>query len=154
LLEQNLLSGDGNARAIAGTISQAAEQFKNDYILLGLQQYYARNGHNIGFNDLGAYLETYNYFLLDGRRITSTQRSRSRNFGSCIVYCDFRGKGFAGELDMVFKHKQFKVPESSETILVLIRWMKRSSLTPLDDGKFIWDDLSVPVEFKIFGNTN
>ncbi|KAJ7832106.1 hypothetical protein B0H13DRAFT_1915172 [Mycena leptocephala] len=140
--EQNLLSGDGNARATAGTISQAAKQLKNDYILLGLQQYYARNGHNIGFNDLGAYLETYNYFLLDGRRITSTQRSRSRNFGSSIVYCDFRGKGFAGELDMVFKHKQFRVPESSETILVLIRWMKRSNLTPLDDGKFIWDDFS------------
>jgi hypothetical protein len=53
---------------------------------------------------------------------------------------------------MVFKHKQIGVPESSATILVLIRWMKRSNLTPLDDGKFIWDDLSVPVEFEISGN--
>jgi hypothetical protein len=55
---------------------------------------------------------------------------------------------------MVFKHKQIGVPESSATILVLIRWMKRSNLTPLDDGKFIWDDLSVPVEFEIAGNAN
>ncbi|KAF8136825.1 hypothetical protein K438DRAFT_750317 [Mycena galopus ATCC 62051] len=155
--EPNLLSGTGNPRAIAGSISQAAEKLNNDYVVLALKQYYAE-GHNIDFNLLRAYLETYNYFLLDGRRITLTQRSRSRNFGSCLVYRNFRGKGYAGELDMIFKHKQSGVADSSKTILVFILWMRRSELTPLESGKFIWDDfaeLGIETwEYKVFAAPN
>jgi hypothetical protein len=135
------LSGVENARAITGTLAHAAEELDNEYIILSLIQYYKDKGHDLNFDTLGPYLETYNYVLLDGRRITSTEHNRSRNFGSCLVYSDFRSKGFAGELQMVFKHKQLGVAESSETIFAFIRWMKRSKLTPLEAGRFMWDDL-------------
>ncbi|KAK6985199.1 hypothetical protein R3P38DRAFT_2575028, partial [Favolaschia claudopus] len=82
----------------------------------------------------------YNYVLLDGRRITSTQRNRGRNFGSCLIYSEFNEEGFAGELQIIFKHSQDGVSSSSQTLFGFVRWMKRSMMTPLTSNQFIWDD--------------
>ncbi|KAK6987670.1 hypothetical protein R3P38DRAFT_2574673 [Favolaschia claudopus] len=126
--------------SILRTLSSTAQEIKNDYIILGLRRFYSQQRYNIDFNALGAFMETYNYFLLDGRRIASTQQSRSRDLGSCLVWYEFEGEGYAGEVDVIFRHKQTEVPNSSEMLFVFVRWMKRSDFVPMENGGFIWDD--------------
>ncbi|KAK7059539.1 hypothetical protein R3P38DRAFT_2758959 [Favolaschia claudopus] len=142
ILEKNLLEGANSGRVTEGIIARRAEVLEDDYLKLGLIRYYHDQGHRaITFDTLGGYLQTYNYVLLDGRRITSTQRNRGRNFGSCLIYSEFNEEGFAGELQIIFKHSQDGVSSSSQTLFGFVRWMKRSMMTPLTSNQFIWDDL-------------
>jgi hypothetical protein len=87
---------------------------------------------------LRSYSDTYQYALLDGRRLTPPTRSRWQNAGSSLVQVIFDGEPFAGELHTIFRHKQVGIPDSEHTLLAFIRWMVSSGSTPLDDDKFIW----------------
>ncbi|KAJ7793796.1 hypothetical protein B0H13DRAFT_1675487 [Mycena leptocephala] len=115
-----------------------------------LVDYYNKDGVRVSLEDfnfggttsktevLHSYADTYNYVLLDGRRLTPTTRSRRKTAGSSLVQVIFDGEPFAGELDTIFRHKQVGIPDSEQALLAFIRWMVPSGRTPLDDDKFIW----------------
>ncbi|KAJ7269139.1 hypothetical protein C8J57DRAFT_1468984 [Mycena rebaudengoi] len=144
-------------RVSAGTVSVQAELIEDDALRMALISYYKWNGFNVyltrnrpqgeGAQMLGSYTETYDYALLDGRRITSTTHSKRLSAGSSIIQIHFddvsEGSGepeiYAGEVRSIFKHKQSGVPSSEHTLLVYVAWMKPSQETPLDDGNFIWN---------------
>jgi hypothetical protein len=145
----------------AGSVSERAELIEDDALRMALISYYKWNGFNVyltrnrpqgeGAQMLGSYTETYDYALLDGRRITSTTHSKRLSAGSSIIQIHFddvsEGSGepeiYAGEVRSIFKHKQSGVPSSEHTLLVYVVWMKPSQETPLDDGNFIWNKLWV-----------
>ncbi|KAJ7232942.1 hypothetical protein C8J57DRAFT_1383080 [Mycena rebaudengoi] len=77
---------------------------------------------------LGSYTETYDYALLDGRRITSTTHSK-RPFCGIFYHPDPLRRRF----------RRSGVPSSEHTLLVYVVWMEPSQETPLDDGNFIWN---------------
>ncbi|KAJ7859019.1 hypothetical protein B0H14DRAFT_3631304, partial [Mycena olivaceomarginata] len=105
---------------------------------------------------LHSYADTYQYVLLDGRRLTPTTRSRRQSAGSSLIQVIFDGEPFAGELHTVFRHKQVGIPDSQHTLLAFLRWMIPSGRTPLDGDKFIWyekdfhgDDGYPPVVMRV-----
>ncbi|KAJ7230789.1 hypothetical protein C8J57DRAFT_1386922 [Mycena rebaudengoi] len=85
---------------------------------------------------LGSYTETYDYALLDGRKITSTTHSKRLSAGSSIIQIHFddvsEGSGepeiYAGEVRSIFKHKQSGVPSSEHTLLVYVAWIPELSV--------------------------
>jgi hypothetical protein len=78
--------------------------------------------------------------LLDGRRVTSTTRSK-RGAGSSLIQIYFKGEIYAGEIRHFFRHKQQGIPESNQTLMAFVVWMVPSTDTPLDNDSFIWYEL-------------
>lgn len=142
----------GVSRVVPGSIAENSILIQDDHIRLGLFNYYNRDGPRVHFNRqaprdgtsmLSAYMDTYNYALLDGRRLASTTRSKRGSAGSSIIQTQYNGEGHVGEIHNIFSHKQPGVPNSDVTVMVSVAWMKRSTETPLDHNSFIWgeDDL-------------
>ncbi|KAJ7710878.1 hypothetical protein B0H17DRAFT_1123966 [Mycena rosella] len=83
---------------------------------LGLVNYYNQHGHKVHLTRarpaegnsqmLGSFAETYDYVLLDGRRLAPTTRSKRRSAGSSIIQFQFNGEPYAGEIRVIFRHKQ------------------------------------------------
>ncbi|KAJ7665810.1 hypothetical protein B0H17DRAFT_1090260 [Mycena rosella] len=136
-----------STRVLAGSIAARAERIQDDGMRLGLVNYYNWRGHKVHLTRarpaegnsqmLGSFAETYDYVLLDGRRLTPTTRSKRSSAGSSIIQFQFNGEPYAGEIRVIFRHKQTGVPSSEDTLLAFVAWMK----TPLDDDEFIWYDL-------------
>ncbi|KAJ6565735.1 hypothetical protein B0H10DRAFT_2358600 [Mycena sp. CBHHK59/15] len=133
-------------RVRAGIKADVAEK-ASEYIRLGLFRYYNKyeakvhyNTPGVGTHQLATFITTYNFALLDGRRITPTSRSSRNSAGSSIIQARIRDKGYAGEIRSIFTHHQDGVENSSGTILAAIEWMKRSDFTPLESPRFLWDD--------------
>ncbi|KAJ7936414.1 hypothetical protein B0H13DRAFT_1561910, partial [Mycena leptocephala] len=84
--------------------------------------------------------EIYNYALLDGRRITATERSRRNTAGSSIIQAYFGTEACAGEVRAISLHRQPGVPNFEDTLLIMVSWMKESEFSPLDndDSGFVW----------------
>jgi hypothetical protein len=137
-------------RVVAGGIAKKSGLIEDDRMLHALVDYYNKDGVRVSLANfnfggttsktevLHSYADTYNYALLDGRRLTPTTRSRRQTAGSSLVQVIFDGEPFAGELHTIFRHKQVGIPDSEHTLLAFIRWMVPSGRTPLDDDKFIW----------------
>ncbi|KAJ7725788.1 hypothetical protein B0H16DRAFT_1241805, partial [Mycena metata] len=129
-------------------IADKAEKL-DDFIRRGLYSYYNKDQRRVHYpmdqnpapntSPLASHAEIYNFALLDGRRITPTSRSSRNTAGSSIVQARIANKRYAGEIRSIFVHRQPGVPDSSETLLASIAWMKRSDYTPLDNPVFIWD---------------
>ncbi|KAJ7017493.1 hypothetical protein C8F04DRAFT_873540, partial [Mycena alexandri] len=90
---------------------------------------------------LSSYADIYNYALLDGRRITPTDRSRRNTAGSSIIQAWFNNEACGGEVVAILCHRQPGIPSSENTLLLMVMWMKESDFTPLDgnDEGFIWN---------------
>ncbi|KAJ7305462.1 hypothetical protein DFH08DRAFT_825153 [Mycena albidolilacea] len=137
-------------RVKAGSIADKAEKL-DDLIRQGLEYYYNKDQPQVHYllavnpspntSTLASHAETYNFALLDGRRITPTSRSERNTAGSSIVQARINNKRHAGEIRSIFVHRQPGVQGSSETVLAAVAWMKRSEHTPLENPKFVWDQL-------------
>ncbi|KAJ6585872.1 hypothetical protein B0H19DRAFT_1250627 [Mycena capillaripes] len=137
-------------RVVSGEIAKKAGLIEDDLMLRALVGYYNKDvvrvsleNFNLGSRAsetevLHPYADTYDYVLLDGRRLTPITRSRRQNAGSSLVQVIFDGEPFAGELHTIFRHKQVGILGSEHTLLAFIHWMVPSGRTPLDDDKFIW----------------
>ncbi|KAJ7674142.1 hypothetical protein B0H17DRAFT_1082740 [Mycena rosella] len=125
-----------STRVLAGSIAARAERIQDDGMRLGLVNYYNWNGHKRQM--LGSFAETYNYVLLNGCRLTPTTRSKRSSAGSSMIQFQFNGEPYAGEIRVIFRHKQTGVTSSEDTLLAFVAWMKPSTETPLDDDEFIW----------------
>jgi hypothetical protein len=121
---------------------------EEDILRLGLFKYYNRKEPTVHFAldkvvgtaMLSPVVELHNFALLDGKRLTPTERSRRNTAGSSLIQFRYEGEAFAGEVRQILRHIQPGVPTSKNVILVHISWMKRSNLTPLDGGRFPWDN--------------
>jgi hypothetical protein len=128
---------------------EAVQLDEEDTLRLGLFRYYNRNELKVHFarqstpqtTMLSPYVDFYNFALLDGKRLTPTNRSRRNTAGSSLIQASYMGEAYAGVIHHIFRHRQRGVSESKDTLLVYISWMKRSNLTPLDGGRFPWDEL-------------
>ncbi|KAJ7830963.1 hypothetical protein B0H13DRAFT_1555331, partial [Mycena leptocephala] len=89
---------------------------------------------------LGSYVQTYNYALLDGRRIIPTTRARARSAESGLIQIQFKGEAYVGEVRVIFQHDQMGIPGSKDALLAYIKWLKPSNLTPLNNNAFVWND--------------
>ncbi|KAJ7882906.1 hypothetical protein B0H13DRAFT_1572339, partial [Mycena leptocephala] len=86
---------------------------------------------------LGSYVQTYNYALLDGRRIIPTTRARARSAESGLIQIQFKGEAYVGEVRVIFQHDQMGIPGSKDALLAYIKWLKPSNLTPLNNNAFV-----------------
>ncbi|KAJ7199345.1 hypothetical protein C8J57DRAFT_1104501 [Mycena rebaudengoi] len=87
---------------------------------------------------LHTHAQTYNFALLDGRRLTPTSRATRGSAGSSIVQVKIGANVHAGELREIFVHRQPGIAGSSNTPLVAIEWMKNCDFTPLDNAE-LWN---------------
>ncbi|KAJ7810918.1 hypothetical protein B0H14DRAFT_2378759, partial [Mycena olivaceomarginata] len=94
----------------------------------------------VGTTMLSPVVELHNFALLNGKRLIPTERSRRNTAGSSLIQFRYEGEAFAGEVRQILRHIQPEVPTSKNVILVHISWMKCSNLTPLDGGRFPWDN--------------
>ncbi|KAJ7736047.1 hypothetical protein DFH07DRAFT_967007 [Mycena maculata] len=139
-----------SSRVLRGSIANPSERIEDDVLRMGLVQYYNKETPKVylrlagkefaNTEVLGSFTETYNYALLDGRRVTSTTCSKRGSAGSSLIQIQFGGEPYAGEIRSIFRHKQAGVPSSEAMLLVFVAWMKPSGETPLDDDSFIWHD--------------
>ncbi|KAJ7770773.1 hypothetical protein B0H16DRAFT_1775042, partial [Mycena metata] len=121
-----------------------------DTIRLGLFRYYNKDQPQVHYPGnlnpvhrthlLDSYIRTFNFALLDGRRVTPTSRSVRNSAGSSIIQAKIGTMRCAGEIRSIFIHEQTGIPESRQTVLAAVEWMKTSPFTPLENPKFIWDD--------------
>lgn len=134
-------------RAQPGSVSNpAASLKKEDDIRSALVQYYNKEKPQVAFRNqerpgefpLHPYAETYNYALLDGRRIMPTSTRNSE--GSSIIQARFGNEAQAGEIKKIFVHHQSGVQDTDFTLLAAVKWMKNSPFTPLDNTR-LWDAL-------------
>ncbi|KAJ7167178.1 hypothetical protein C8R43DRAFT_1160531, partial [Mycena crocata] len=137
-------------RVKPGRVVNSSERI-NPFIRRGLLEYYnkdQRQVHDINSPAgqrtqlLESFVQTYSYALLDGRRITPTDRSIRNSAGSSIIQAKIAGKPVAqaGEIRSLFIHPQYGIEGSSTTLLAAIEWMEVSEVTPLENPVFIWDD--------------
>ncbi|KAJ7114850.1 hypothetical protein C8R44DRAFT_880917 [Mycena epipterygia] len=132
------------SRAQAGTIAKNADRL-SDHIRFGLKQYYNRISPQVHFPreetaltyELHPYGVTYNFVLLDGRRIIPTSSQRSSG-GSSIIQARFGDLPHVGEIRQIFLHRQPGVADSEFTLLAAVAWMKPSKWTPLDN-RTLWN---------------
>ncbi|KAF7368239.1 hypothetical protein MVEN_00144000 [Mycena venus] len=136
------------SRIVAGSIAEEnAHLGEEDILLLELFTYYNESGPKVHFAGaptpgatmLSPFIDFYEFALLDGKRLTPTTRSRRNTAGSSIVQARHKDEAYAGEVQHLIRHRQPGISDVSNNILAHILWMKRSNLTPLDDGKFPWD---------------
>lgn len=140
------------SRVVAGSIAKEAVHLsEEDDMRHGLLTYHNRNELQVHFAGesqpqttmLSPFVDFYNFALLDGKRLTPTTRSRRNTAGSSLIQARYEGVAYAGEIRNIIRHRQPGVSHPADCILAHISWMKRSNLTPLNDGKFPWDDLCV-----------
>ncbi|KAJ7039997.1 hypothetical protein C8F04DRAFT_948905 [Mycena alexandri] len=150
-LEREFTS-DG-ARVVPGPVVKTNSRMAEEDILrFGLFKYYNRDQLQVHFarnttphtTMLSPYVDFYEFALLDGKRVTPTARSRRNTAGSSLVQIRHRHEGhdeaWAGEVRHIFQHRQTGVTEPNNTLFAQIEWMKRSDLTPLDEGEFPWNE--------------
>ncbi|KAJ7842146.1 hypothetical protein B0H14DRAFT_2219792, partial [Mycena olivaceomarginata] len=89
---------------------------------------------------LAPFVDFLEFGLLDGKRITPTGRSRRNTAGSSIIQVRYNDEAYAGVVCHLIQHRQTGISDTNHVILADISWMKCSNLTPLDDGKFPWDN--------------
>ncbi|KAJ7112016.1 hypothetical protein C8R43DRAFT_1040902 [Mycena crocata] len=139
------------ARVYPGSIVSKAELIEDDVMRLGLLHYYNRKGPKVHLprtnpppgartNMMAAYAEIYDFALLDGRRITSTTRSKGGTAKSALIQVTLNENTYVGEIQVIFRHEQPGIPDSKDILLIYVKWLKRSTLTPLNDNKFVWED--------------
>ncbi|KAJ7453008.1 hypothetical protein B0H11DRAFT_2326851, partial [Mycena galericulata] len=141
---------DTGLRVQAGTVANTAKKL-SDQTRAALKQYYNREEQQVSFpreetpgtSALHSFAETYNYALLDGRRITPIDQDSPNSKGSSIIQARFGDLAQAGELREIFVHRQPGVRNSGSTLLASVAWMKNSPYSPLDNTK-LWDALQVP----------
>lgn len=142
------------SRVSAGSVAEKAALIGSDIMRLGLVNHYNKHEPTVHlpFADLppgsstkilGSYVQTYNYALLDGRRIIPITRARARAAESALIQIQFKGEAYVGEVQVIFQHDQTGVPESKDALLVYVKWLKPLNLTPLNNNAFVWNDLSV-----------
>ncbi|KAF8215095.1 hypothetical protein K438DRAFT_1749186 [Mycena galopus ATCC 62051] len=142
----------GFDRVCPGTVANKSEE-AGSIIRLGLFRYYNKERSQVHYSGnttappssypLGSFITTYNFALLDGRRIVPTTRSKSQKPAeSAIVQVRIAGHRYGGEIRNIFTHNQPGVLNSAQMVLVEMAWMKRSDHTPLSDPRFLWDDYS------------
>ncbi|KAJ6506557.1 hypothetical protein C8R45DRAFT_1175608 [Mycena sanguinolenta] len=128
--------------------TEKAAEIKKDVMLIALLNYYDRIGFKVCLTRpkrqdqgqlLDPFVQIYKSALLDGRKVTSTSQSR-RGAGSSLVQIRFNDEIYAGEIRVIFQHKQAGVPESEQRLLAFIIWMIPSTQTPLDDDDFMWNE--------------
>ncbi|KAJ7673008.1 hypothetical protein DFH06DRAFT_1174028, partial [Mycena polygramma] len=137
-------------RVIPGTIATRAERITDDGILMALVAHYNKDSPTVHLpratrrqgdtQVLGAFFDTYDYALLDGRRVSPTTRSKRGSAGSSLIQIRIGGEPYVGEIRVMFRHKQPGIPDSETTILAFISWLKPSPETPLDNDSFIWHE--------------
>ncbi|KAJ7611135.1 hypothetical protein DFH06DRAFT_1373949 [Mycena polygramma] len=137
-------------RVIPGSIATRAQRVTDDTMVMALMAYYNKNSTMVHLprapqqqahaQMLGAFVDIYDYALLDGRRVTSTTRSKRGSAGSSLIQIQFGEDPYVGEIRVLFRHKQTGIPSSESTVLAFISWLKPSPETPLDDNSFIWHD--------------
>jgi hypothetical protein len=127
----------------------------DDKTMLGaLYSYYNRNPDHpqVGPDNsdtlppLLPFADIHESALLDGRRITPTDRSRRNIAGSSLIQVRFGdGRTCAGEVRAILLHRQPEIPSAEETPLIMVAWMKESEDSPLDGGNagFVWNELCV-----------
>jgi hypothetical protein len=142
------------SRVSAGSVAEKSTLIGSDVMRLGLVNHYNKHEPTVHlpFADLppgsstkilGSYVQTYNYALLDGRRIIPTTRARARSAESGLIQIQFKGEAYVGEVRVIFQHDQMGIPGSKDALLAYIKWLKPSNLTPLNNNAFVWNDLSV-----------
>ncbi|KAK6991496.1 hypothetical protein R3P38DRAFT_2572162 [Favolaschia claudopus] len=137
-----------SSRIKFGTLASRMKQLADDSMRLALVNYYnqehtcvylnLREPGATSENILMPYADIYNYALLDGRRITSTHRSTRNNAGSSLIMTRFGDEACVGEVRAIFVHRQPNIRGSSDTILLMVAWLKESDDTPLDFHSFVW----------------
>lgn len=138
----------GGSRVVRGSVAKSMQVEEEDIVCLGLFKYYNRKEPQVYFSRrpivgaamLSLVVELHNFAILDGKRLTPTARSRRNTAGSSLIQFRYQGKAFAGEVRQLLRHVQPGVPTSANVILAYVSWMKRSNLTPLDGGRFPWDN--------------
>ncbi|KAJ6587813.1 hypothetical protein B0H10DRAFT_1961280 [Mycena sp. CBHHK59/15] len=119
---QDAAQEETSMRAKASTIPKKADRL-SDLLRFGLKQYYNKDEPQVCFPReeipdayvLNAYAETYNFALLEGRRIMPTTSQRNSG-GSSIIQA-----------------RQEGVEDPTSTLLAAVAWMKDSKYTPLDN---------------------
>ncbi|KAK6984573.1 hypothetical protein R3P38DRAFT_2575729, partial [Favolaschia claudopus] len=140
-----------SSRVIPGNVAHNSEKL-DDWIRYGLEHFYNKDSPRVHFllaanpapntEPLRDHARTYEWALLDGRRITPTSRLQGNNpdLGSSIVQARINDTRHVGEIRSIFVHPQSNIDGASETILVAVAWMRRSTHTPLENQPvFIWD---------------
>ncbi|KAK7059313.1 hypothetical protein R3P38DRAFT_2430742, partial [Favolaschia claudopus] len=140
-----------SSRVIPGNVAHNSEKL-DDWIRYGLEHFYNKDSPRVHFllaanpapntEPLSDHARTYEWVLLDGRRITPTSRLQGNNpdLGSSIVQARINDTRHVGEIRSIFVHPQSNIDGASETILVAVAWMRRSTHTPLENQPvFIWD---------------
>jgi hypothetical protein len=78
----------------------------------------------------------YEYILLDGRRITPTQRTLRKNAGSSLIKTVIHGQRFCGAVASFFRHEQPNITD--DTLWAEVTWMEDQFLSPVDGDP--WSD--------------
>lgn len=137
------------SRVVAGSIAKAGFHLpEKDILRYGLFTYYNTEKSQVhyggdpthGTEMLSPFVDFYEFALLDGKRITPTSRSRRNTAGSSIIQARYNNEAYAGEVRHLIQHRQPGISADNSTMLAHVLWMKRSNLTPLDAGKFPWDN--------------
>jgi hypothetical protein len=139
------------SRVVAGSIAKTGAHIdEKDPLRRGLFTYYnnSEGGPKVHFDRdpipgttmLTPFVDFLEFGLLDGKRITPTSRSRRNNAGPSIIQVRYNDEACAGEVRHLIRHRQTGISGTENVILAHILWMKRSNLTPLDDGSFPWDN--------------
>ncbi|KAK7059460.1 hypothetical protein R3P38DRAFT_2758890 [Favolaschia claudopus] len=139
-----------SSRVVPGNVAHKSEKL-DDWIRYGLEHFYNKDGPRVHFllaanpapntEPLSDHARTYEWVLLDGRRITPTSRLQGSNpdLGSSIIQARINDERNV-EVRSIFVHPQPNVDGAFETILVAVAWMRRSTHTPLENQPvFIWD---------------
>ncbi|KAF8181189.1 hypothetical protein K438DRAFT_1768026 [Mycena galopus ATCC 62051] len=139
------------SRVVPGTIAKESVHLDEEDILrVGLLRHHNREGPKVYFAHstnpvagtimLSPVVDFYNFALLDGKRLTPTTRSRRNTAGSSLIQVRYKSEAFVGEVRQILRHIQPGITTLNNVMLVHVSWMKRSNLTPLDGGRFPWDN--------------
>jgi hypothetical protein len=82
----------------------------------------------------------YEYFNLDGHRITPLDRSLRSTAGSSIVKVVYDDQTYGAEIISLFSHSQRGIPDAEQPPLYAeVRWMIELDISPTVDDP--WSDL-------------
>jgi hypothetical protein len=79
----------------------------------------------------------YDYIILDGRRITPTQRTLRKNAGSSLIKAVIQGQEFCGVVQSFFRHHQPDIAD--DTLWAEVIWMEEENLSAVEDDP--WSEL-------------
>ena len=76
----------------------------------------------------------YQYFTLNGRRVTPVTRTKRHSAGLSIVYASWGGSTYAGEVVAVFDHLQAGfLAGNVPPLFAHMRWIKGTGDLPLSE---------------------